>query len=86
MKPFCEETHSFILRCWREPTERKETAPVWRGEVEHVHTGKRLYFKTFEELETFLASHLPEFIGKKRRQDEKQEQTRLGAQLAPHKG
>ncbi len=86
MKLFCEDTHSFVLRCWREPRELEEAEPVWRGEVEHVPTGKRIYFKNFEELKGFLASYLPEITAKEKRQDEKQQQAWLGAQLAPQKG
>jgi hypothetical protein len=86
MKSFCEDTHSFILRCWREPRELKEAAPVWRGEVEHVPTGKRIYFKNFEELKQFLTSYLPEINAGETRNEEKQERTWFGTQLAPHKG
>ncbi len=59
MKSFCEETHSFILRCWLEPREIETAEPVWRGEVEHVPTGNRIYFRSFDELKRFLASYLP---------------------------
>ncbi len=85
MKSFCEDTHSFILRCWREPREIEEAAPVWRGEVEHVPTGKRIYFKNFEELKGFLASYLPEMTAEETRKEEKQKRTWLGTQLAPQK-
>ena len=86
MKSFCDDTHSFVLRCWREPRELKEAASVWRGEVEHVPTGKRLYFKNFEELKGFLASYLPEIAAKEKDQEEKKEQTWLDATLAPQEG
>ncbi len=86
MKAFCEDTHSFVLRCWREPRELEEAAPVWRGEVEHVPTGKRIYFKNFEELKGFLASYLPEITVSEKCQAEKQQPAWPGAQLAPQKG
>jgi len=58
-KSFCKDTHSFILRFWSEPRESGGATPLWRGEVEHVPTGKRIYFKNFDELEQFLAPYLP---------------------------
>jgi hypothetical protein len=86
MKSFCEDTHSFILRCWREPRELEAAEPVWRGEVEHVPTGKRVYFNNFEELKGFLASYLPEINAEETRKEEKEKRTWLGTQLAPQKG
>jgi hypothetical protein len=86
MKSFCEDTHSFVLRCWREPRELEEAESVWRGEVEHVPTGKRIYFKNFEELKQFLASYLPEISDEETRKKEKQSRTWFGARLAPQEG
>jgi hypothetical protein len=85
MKSFCEDTHSFILRCWREPRELEEAEPVWRGEVEHVPTGKHVYFKNFEELKQFLTSYLPEISDEETQKGEKQKRTWLGTQLVPQK-
>ena len=86
MKSFCDDSHSFVLRCWREPRELEEAAPFWRGEVEHVPTGNRVYFKNFEELKGFLASYMPEIVVKEKGQEEKQEKAWLGAPPAPQEG
>ena len=86
MKSFCKETHSFVLRCWREPRELEAAESVWRGEVEHVPTGKRIYCKNFEELKGFLASYLPEITAEETRKEETEKQTWLGAPLAPQEG
>jgi hypothetical protein len=59
VKSFCEETHSFVLRCWLEPREIESAEPLWRGEVEHVPTGERVFFRSFVELKRFLSSYLP---------------------------
>lgn len=39
-----EDTQSFIVRIWHESANRSESASAWRGCVDHVGTGQRLYF------------------------------------------
>jgi hypothetical protein len=38
------DTHSFIVRIWREAVDSVGQRIIWRGSVEHVGTGKRVYF------------------------------------------
>jgi len=69
VKSFCEQSHSFVLRCWLEPREIEGADPEWRGEAEHVATGKRVYFRSLEELKQILAAYLPGMIEGEKRED-----------------
>jgi hypothetical protein len=48
--------HLFIIRVWQEP-EQIKTAE-WRGSVEHVPSGQRLYFVSFNDLNDFIRLRL----------------------------
>lgn len=54
--------HSFIVRFWLEPRELDNARPIWRGVVEHVATGEKLYLKNLEEVKQFIVSYLPETV------------------------
>lgn len=45
------DVHAFIVRIWHETDDGDESVFSWRGTVDHVRTGKRLYF---HDLDTFL--------------------------------
>ncbi len=47
-------THSFIIRIWHEAVDEQGQAITWRGSVEHVSTGRRLNFETFEDFLDFI--------------------------------
>ncbi len=51
--------HLFVVRTWQESN---NVAPVdqWRGSVEHVLTGQRVYFARIEDLNRFLLEHMQE--------------------------
>jgi hypothetical protein len=38
------ETQSFVIRIWDEAVDRRNEGSTWRGFIEHVGSGKRLYF------------------------------------------
>jgi hypothetical protein len=59
-KSFCSDTHSFILRCWLEPREIDGAAPLWRGVIEYVPSGRQLSLKSLDEITAFIESCLPE--------------------------
>jgi len=63
VRSFCKHTYSFILRFWLEPREIEDAEPEWRGEVEHVAAGKRVYFSSLEELKQILGSYVPGIAG-----------------------
>ena len=53
MQPVRRSEHLFVVRVWREPS---QAAPPgqWRGAVEHVSTGQRIYFASLAELNQFM--------------------------------
>jgi len=57
---FEDNSHSFIVRFWLEPREIKDAKPVWRGVVEHVASGRKLYLKNLEEIKAFIKSYIGE--------------------------
>ncbi len=48
--------HLFVVRMWQESTQHK--ADGWRGSVEHVPSGQRLYFVSFNDLNDFIQLRL----------------------------
>ncbi len=48
--------HLFIVRVWQEPAQVKSAE--WRGSVEHVPSGQRLYFISFNDLNDFIRLRL----------------------------
>ncbi len=53
-----ERSHSFLVRIWQEPCECSDAAPLCRGVVQHVTTGKQRYFTTLDELRVFISEYL----------------------------
>ncbi len=45
------DVHAFVVRIWHETEDDDADALGWRGTIDHVRSGKRLYF---HDLETFL--------------------------------
>jgi len=46
----------FIVRFWHEAS--RERPGTWRGSVDHLDSGRRLYFAQLEELESFIRKTL----------------------------
>ena len=38
------DTHAFIVRIWHEELNGAGNVAVWRGSIDHVASGERLYF------------------------------------------
>lgn len=53
-----DTSHTFIARFWLEPREIANAAPIWRGVVEHIDSGRRKYIANLEEIDAFIAMHL----------------------------
>jgi hypothetical protein len=50
-----EEPHSFIIRIWESTSDQaKQTKKTWRGSIDYVGSGKRLYFNDFDSIATFI--------------------------------
>jgi hypothetical protein len=47
--------HLFIVRVWCEPS-NEEPPGQWRGSVEHVASGQRIYFASMNDLTQFITS------------------------------
>ncbi len=48
--------HVFVVRVW---SESEHPAPdQWRGSVEHVPSGRRMYFTSLADMTDFIALHL----------------------------
>jgi hypothetical protein len=59
LDPFIVTTraeHLFIVRMWQEPSQTVTTH--WRGYVEHVPSGQRLYFTSLTDLNDFIGQRL----------------------------
>lgn len=46
----------FIVRLWEEPS--RERPGAWRGSVDHVGSGQRVYFARLDELQVFIRRQL----------------------------
>ena len=51
-------TQSFLIRVWIEPREIEGASVVWRGMAQLVSNGELIYFKSFSELNAFIASKM----------------------------
>ena len=49
-------TATFIVRMWSEST--VDNDGDWRGQVEHVQTGEKRYFREMDKVLDFIAGHL----------------------------
>ena len=59
MESFEDDTQIFIVRFWRETREIEGAHPIWRGSVEHVPSGRRVYVKNFKEVENAMSFFVP---------------------------
>ncbi len=52
MQPENQTPHTFIVRLWRE---KSDGDFVWRGSVDCVQSGERVYFQNIESLKDVIA-------------------------------
>jgi hypothetical protein len=60
VKSIKEATHAFIVRLWIEPHQMNHAEPIWRGVIERVDSGDRVYFDQLEKMSTYFAQYLAE--------------------------
>lgn len=48
--------HLFTVRIWQEGS--REESGAWRGLIEHVRSGQRLYFTTLADLDDFIMLYI----------------------------
>ncbi len=53
-QPHRTEAHAFIVRIWRQEAGEGEDPCVWRGSIDHVGGGERLYFSDLAAIERFI--------------------------------
>ena len=58
MKSTKETAHAFIVRIWMETREFKDAKFIWRGVMEHVDSGVKVYFDQLEQ----IAIHMRPYI------------------------
>jgi putative component of toxin-antitoxin plasmid stabilization module len=58
MKSSKDSAHAFIVRIWMETRELKDAEPIWRGVIEHVGSGARIYFDKLEQIAIHVMPYL----------------------------
>jgi hypothetical protein len=53
------QRHLFLVRIWLEPADAGRTQ--WRGQVEHVGAGEKMYFASLNSLNDFISLRLQSF-------------------------
>ncbi|AWV07659.1 hypothetical protein C9I47_1972 [Lysobacter maris] len=53
-----DRTAAFIVRVWSERSDSETVAAEWRGSVEHVQSGQRVFFRHLETVVDFMKPHL----------------------------
>ena len=51
-------SHSFIVRIWREGDDDSEVQVSWRGYIDYVGKDKRLHFQDLEGITRFIQQEL----------------------------
>jgi hypothetical protein len=64
MEPLESQTHSFIIKIWRERVRVGSGMATWRGHITHVPGGERRYLKGFNDIADFIIPYV-EAIGVK---------------------
>jgi hypothetical protein len=60
MDQFEVNTHSFIIKIWREEISVETSHAVWRGHITHVPGGERRYLKSLDDIPTFITAYIEE--------------------------
>jgi predicted AAA+ superfamily ATPase len=50
--------HAFIVKLWLERREIEGTKPEWRGRIDHVQSGRRVYFRDIVGITHFIQAFL----------------------------
>jgi hypothetical protein len=60
MDSFEANTHSFIIKIWREEISVGTGQAVWRGHITHVPGGERHYLKSLDDISIFISPYIEE--------------------------
>ena len=58
MDSYEPNTHSFVVKVWREEEASRQNSARWRGHVTHVFSGERRYFQSLADLTRFIEGYL----------------------------
>ena len=53
-----QDTYSFVIRIWRETADSRGNVLAWRGSVDSVSNGERLYFDDLEDVPAFIRKQI----------------------------
>ncbi|KAF1703638.1 hypothetical protein [Pseudoxanthomonas suwonensis] len=53
-----DRSAAFIVRIWCERGQNPGPGPEWRGSVEHVQSGQRMFFRHLDAVLDFMKPHL----------------------------
>jgi hypothetical protein len=60
MDQFEANTHSFIVKIWREEVSSDTSQAAWRGHITHVPGGERRYLRSLDDLSTIIIPYIEE--------------------------
>lgn len=55
-----DNSHSFIIKIWREEISAETDHAMWRGHITHVPGGERRYLKDLEDIPLFILPYIEE--------------------------
>lgn len=50
--------HSFIIKIWQEDSDEESRQVSWIGNITHVISGKRIYFQSLDDINSFIVPYL----------------------------
>ena len=53
-----QDTYSFVVRIWPEAADSRGQVLAWRGSVDSVSTGERIYFDEIEDVPAFIRKQI----------------------------
>lgn len=56
MNPDEQASRAFLIRVWRERRDLPEDPPIWRGSIDDVDGGARIYFVSLPEMVDYVCS------------------------------
>ncbi len=57
-----DRSAAFILRVWCEPDRSSRPSPVWRGSIEHVPSGRRVFFNECGAIVAFVRPYIDSLL------------------------
>jgi hypothetical protein len=51
-----KRSHTYVIKIWEERRDLVGSRPIWRGSVDDVQTGQRVYFSSLLQLNDYLQS------------------------------